>query len=199
MLQLVMDVNGKLNQSSSASVLHNLTVSPLRGTRFHALSGFFAVYNVLNLNPNDNLTTIMTLAQELCSHLWSGSKKFPGNRKYAEQFCFNVPYLASLVKDALCMGDTELIFGPGDVSWTLGAAIVEGKSAWLHILEAQDGSSSFQIMKVISSPILLIILFLFLSFIVYLYQVMPNAVTSASMSMKKTAAFFLSSSRRQSY
>ena len=27
--------------------------------------------------------------------------------------------------DSLCLGDKEIIFGPGDVSWTLGAALVE--------------------------------------------------------------------------
>lgn len=193
LLQLIMDMNGKVNFSSSESGLQNLIIFPLQGARFHALSGFFAVYDVLNLNPNENLTTIMTRARELCSHLWSGSKKFPGNRKYAEQFCFNVLYLASLIKDALCMGDTNLIFGPGDVSWTLGAALVEGKSAWLHTLEAQGGSSNFEIMKVISSPILLIILLLFLSFVVYLGQGMANAITCASMSLKKSAAFSLPS------
>ncbi|KAF9625059.1 hypothetical protein IFM89_017862 [Coptis chinensis] len=83
----------------------NLTVSPGLLARFHALSGFFAVYNVLNLSPRANSTTLLEKGWELCSQLWS-----------------------DLVEDVLCMRNTELIFGPGDVSWTLGAALVEGKS-----------------------------------------------------------------------
>ncbi|MFS7907161.1 putative nucleoside phosphatase GDA1/CD39, SWEET sugar transporter [Helianthus anomalus] len=41
--------------------------------------------------------------------------------------------MVSLLENTLCVGDKEIIFGPGDVSWTLGAALVEGKDLWLSV------------------------------------------------------------------
>ncbi|PIA61807.1 hypothetical protein AQUCO_00200062v1 [Aquilegia coerulea] len=185
-LQLVVDMSCKAHLSSSdSSTLRNLTVSPRRVVHFHALSGFFAVYNVLNLNPSANLTNILKRGQELCSRMWFDLKMIPGNEKYAGQFCFNVPYLASLIKDALCMADTEIIFGPGDVSWTLGAALVEGKPIWSSNSQAEDGTFTS---KVISSPILFVILFLCLSFMLFLCQVTRTAMMPTTMPIKKVAS-----------
>ncbi|CAI9280401.1 unnamed protein product [Lactuca saligna] len=65
--------------------------------RFHALSGFFAVYNLLNLNAEEANV----------SKIWE-----------------------KVIENVVCVGDKDIIFGPGDVSWTLGAALVEGKDLW---------------------------------------------------------------------
>ncbi|XP_042502053.1 probable apyrase 7 isoform X6 [Macadamia integrifolia] len=81
-LQLTADMNCKSLPSFNGTDSINSTASHLSVARFHALSGFFAVYNVLNLNPRANLSKIL---------------------------------------------EKEILFGPGDVSWTLGAALIEGE------------------------------------------------------------------------
>lgn len=145
----------------------NLTAITHSVTRFHALSGFFAVYNILNLRPRANLTKIWEKGQQLCSRSWTNS----GNQNYAGQYCFRVPYLASLIEDALCLGDREIIFGPGDVSWTLGAALIEGKYLWLSTIKSRSGILSLGSTWAISSPLFLFVLLLLLLFIVYHSQI----------------------------
>lgn len=69
--------------------------------------------------------------------------------------------MASLIEDALCFGDADIYFGPGDVSWTMGAALVEGKALWFP--EAQPRSLTPKISKVILSPIFLFVLLIYVS------------------------------------
>ncbi|KAK9117215.1 hypothetical protein Sjap_016162 [Stephania japonica] len=104
----------------------NLTSLPV--ARFHALSGFFAVYSVTNLTNSANLTSLVDAGRQLCSRSWLELKKLYGNQKYVERLCFQVTYITSLLDEALHMGSVEIIFGPGDVSWTLGAVLDEGKN-----------------------------------------------------------------------
>ncbi|KAL5544146.1 hypothetical protein UlMin_007930 [Ulmus minor] len=136
----------------------NLTAIALTA-RFHALSGFFAVYDKLNLSPKANLTKIWEKGQHLCSRSWADS----GND------CFRVPYMASVIEDALCIGDKEILFGPGDVSWTLGAALVEGETMWLDTATSQIINLTPS--KIISSPIFVFVLLLCVLSIVHCSQV----------------------------
>ncbi|KAI3956320.1 hypothetical protein MKW92_019737 [Papaver armeniacum] len=137
--------NCKGRSSSSNSTYSNLMSVPHPVSRFHALPGFFAIYSMLELNPRANLAKIWKKGEQICSGSWIDSKKISGNRKYADQFCFRVPYLASLLEDTLCLGDAEINFGPGDVSWTLGAALVEGEHKWLSNKEPQAGSYNLKL------------------------------------------------------
>ncbi|KAA8540797.1 hypothetical protein F0562_024284 [Nyssa sinensis] len=137
----------------------NLTAVTQPFTRFHALSGFFAVYNFLNLNPRANFTKIWEKGQLLCSRSWVELSNISGNQNYAAQYCFRVPYLASLIEDTLCLSDTEIIFGPGDVSWTLGAALVEGEFLWLS---STEGRTSILTPKNMGTKSSIIFLFIFL-------------------------------------
>ncbi|KAG5536937.1 hypothetical protein RHGRI_024387 [Rhododendron griersonianum] len=155
----------------------NLKAITRRVSRFHALSGFFAVYTKLNLSQRANLTKIWEKGQQLCSSQISIS----GNQNYAAQYCFRVPYLASLIEDALCLSNKEIMFGPGDVSWTLGAALVEGKFLWLN---SKDHSNIIHENNrgVIFSSIFLFIVLLSLLFIVYCCQLkfpMPSKRVAA--------------------
>lgn len=125
---------------------------------------------MLNLSPRANLTQLLERGQQLCSRSWADLKRISGNRNNAEQFCFRVPYLASLIEDALCLGDAEIFFGPGDVSWTLGAALVEGEYLRLSQTEAQAGRFTLNKVEVNSSPALFFVLFLCILFIVYCGQ-----------------------------
>lgn len=144
--------------------------------RFHALSGFYAVYTMLNLSPRANLTKIWEKGHQLCERSWTGSNS------YAEQYCFKVPYLASLVEDALCVADREIIFGPGNISWTLGAGLIEGKHLWQSSKYSAIGVLSLGNSRIISSPLLLFVVLLCLLLIVYYSQVklpMPGRKISA--------------------
>ncbi|KAL1371561.1 hypothetical protein AAHE18_01G141900 [Arachis hypogaea] len=133
--------------------LPNLTAIAHPIKRFHALSGFFFVYNKLNLSPRANLTM--------------------------------VAYMASLIDYGMCLGDVEVVFGPGDVSWTLGAAMVEGKFLWLNSTnrKAETIISTLKNVKVVSSPTLLFAVLVFVLLIVNCSQIklpMPSRRASAS-------------------
>ncbi|KAH7528436.1 hypothetical protein FEM48_Zijuj05G0071900 [Ziziphus jujuba var. spinosa] len=158
----------------------NWTALAHPAARFHALSGFFVVYDMLNLHPRANLTKIWENGQQLCSGSWANFSSVSGNQHNAGQNCFRVPYMASLIEDALCLGDREILFGPADVSWTLGAALVEGEFPW--IATTISNGTLIVNMDVISSPIVIFVLLLCLVVIVYRSQV------KLPMSGKKVAA-----------
>ncbi|GJS87543.1 probable apyrase 7 [Tanacetum coccineum] len=158
--------------SMSGENIPNLVGGTHSAARFHALSGFFAVYNLLNLSSSDNLSKIWDKGEELCSRSLSGLTNTPVQQKYAEYLCFRVPYIVSLINNTLCLGDREIIFGPGDVSWTLGAAMVEGKDMWLSdTSRAQSFISDLRFKRVIFSPYFLFVVLVFLLFVVYRSQI----------------------------
>jgi hypothetical protein len=148
----------------------NLTAVTLPSMRFHALSGFFVVHNTLNLSPIANLTKIWEKGQQLCSRSWANLSSISRDQNYAQQYCFRVPYMASLIEDALCLGDKEIVFGPGDVSWTLGAALIEGEQLLLRASKAQPSISTLKNVAM-SSPAVLFVLLLCLLFIIYHFQI----------------------------
>nr|KYP70251.1 Nucleoside-diphosphatase mig-23 [Cajanus cajan] len=155
--------------------------------KFHALSGFFLVYNKLNLSQRANLTMVWESGKQICSNLWSGLSSVSDNPNYAGQFCFRVAYMASLIEYGLCLGDVEMVFGPGDISWTLGAALIEGKFPWLNSAshKAHVIISTLRNVKVMSSPTFLFAVLLFLLLIVYCSQIklpMPSRRALAPVS-----------------
>ncbi|KAL7138945.1 hypothetical protein ABFS83_09G017200 [Erythranthe nasuta] len=140
----------------------NLTKNLHAVSRYHALSGFFAVYNALNLSRRANLTTMWEMGQNLCS----GQKRIHG------QDCFRLPYLISLIENALCLSDVEIIFGPGDITWTLGASLIETEFLWLHSGKSRNGVLFLKDrLTVIPSTLVTFVLLLFLMIIVYSCQV----------------------------
>lgn len=153
------------NFSSAGKESLNLTKSLHIVRRYHALSGFFAISNSLNLSQRANITKMWEPGQQVCSKSWADQTSI--NRQY----CFRVPNLASLVENALCMSGMEIIFGPGDVSWTLGAALVEGEFLWLNNNKSENGILTLKMKEMISSPILVFAVFLILLFIVYYSQI----------------------------
>uniref|UniRef100_A0A6N2K449 Apyrase n=1 Tax=Salix viminalis TaxID=40686 RepID=A0A6N2K449_SALVM len=160
-----------LNNCKTACLICD-TLNFMAGThpsrRFHALSGFFAVYNMLDLPPIANLTKIWEKAQQMCSKSWSDSSSTSRNQNIGK-YCFRVPYMASLIEDALCLGDNEIVFGPGDLSWTLGASLVEVEKPWPSSVDATI--LSLKSKEVLYSSVLLFLLLLFISFIVYYSQI----------------------------
>ncbi|KAJ0105316.1 hypothetical protein Patl1_18079 [Pistacia atlantica] len=150
----------------------NLTAITHPTGHFHALSGFFIVYNKLNLSSRANLTKVWEKGEQLCPRSWADLSYNPGNQNHAVQHCFQVPYMASLIGEALCLREAEIIFGPGDLSWTLGAALIEGRYLWQSTTKAQTSFSILKHTEVLSSPIFL---FLFLSFFYLLYIVVKSS------------------------
>ncbi|GAB4842756.1 hypothetical protein Ancab_012731 [Ancistrocladus abbreviatus] len=141
------------------------------GVSFHALSGFLVVYNMLNLTAKANLTKIWEKGQHLCSRSWGDFSNVSGNQYLGGQYCFMVFYVASVIEDALCLGNAEITFGPGDVSWTLGASFVNDERLWMRASEAHTSSSTLAYLELMSSPIWLFVFLLLLLFIVYNCQV----------------------------
>ncbi|EXB93584.1 Nucleoside-diphosphatase mig-23 [Morus notabilis] len=170
----------------SGSGILKLTAFAHRTLRFHALSGFFAVFDTLNLSPRANLTKIWEKGQRLCLRSWADKSSISGNQYYAGHYCFRVPYMASLIEDALRLGDKEIWFGPPDVSWTLGAALVEGESLWLTTSTPQNRTLTSYI-KIMSSPIFVFVVLVCLLLIVHRSQV------KLPMLGKKSAALVTSS------
>lgn len=170
----------------AGSGILKLTAFAHQTPRFHALSGFFAVFDTLNLSPRANLTKIWEKGQRLCLRSWADKSSISGNQYYAGHYCFRVPYIASLIEDALRLGDKEIWFGPPDVSWTLGAALVEGESLWLTTSTPQNRTLTSYI-KVMSSPIFVFVVLVCLLLIVHRSQV------KLPMLGKKSAALVTSS------
>ncbi|KAK9669470.1 hypothetical protein RND81_13G132700 [Saponaria officinalis] len=140
----------------------NLSIGTNPSERYHALSGFFAVYSMLNLTAKANVTKIREKAEHLCSSTWADQSNVAGS-----QYCFKILYLASLIDDGLCLGDNDIVFGPGDISWALGAALVKGE----HIWKSGNVLSTLQYAEIISSPIFLFVILSFLLFAVYHCQI----------------------------
>ncbi|GAV58318.1 GDA1_CD39 domain-containing protein [Cephalotus follicularis] len=168
--------NCKASLSSSVgSNILNLMAFTHRIEQFHALSGFFAVYKKLNLSPRANLTKIWEKGQKLCLKSWAAQSSLSG------LYCFRVAYMASLIEDALCLGELDITFGPGDVSWTLGAALAEGEYLWISTTRAHTSISTLR--NIEFSPVFLFVLLLCLLFIVYCSQIklpMPGKRGSAA-------------------
>ncbi|XP_068643715.1 uncharacterized protein [Aristolochia californica] len=90
------------------------TTSSYMVSCFHALSGFFAIYSTLNLNPKVNLTELLVRGEDY-SRSWEDLRNFYKTQHYAEESCFRMPNLAYLLDDTLCLGDMEIMSGLGNV------------------------------------------------------------------------------------
>ncbi|XP_052182883.1 probable apyrase 7 isoform X2 [Diospyros lotus] len=145
--------------SSNGSEMLNLAVTTHPVARFHALSGFYAVYTMLNLESRANLTKIWEKGQQICSKSWHELNSISGNQN-----------------------DKEIIFGPGDVSWTMGAALVEGELLWRSSSRDETSILTRTNTGVISKSIFLLFVLVCLLFIVYHRQVklpMPSRKKAA--------------------
>ncbi|CAI9112649.1 OLC1v1013122C1 [Oldenlandia corymbosa var. corymbosa] len=163
--------------SLAGSMLLNVTSHPNMTRHYNAMSGFFAIYSRLNLSRTANSTNMWETGEHLCPKLWSDHTSTSG------QDCFRVPYMASLIEDALCLRNVEVVFGPGDISWTLGAAMIEGDYLWHSTATSDSDIFSLRYYKMISSPFPLFVLLLFLLLVVHYNQVklpMPSRDASCA-------------------
>ncbi|KAL2936126.1 putative apyrase 7 [Bienertia sinuspersici] len=143
----------------------NVAINTKPRMQYHALSGFFVVYKKLNLTTKANMTKIWETAQHLCSSTWDDETNVSGS-----QYCFKVLYLASLIDDGLCLGDADITFGPGDISWTLGASLVEGERMWRTTIGPRTLIPTSQF-SILSSSIFLFTILVVLVCVVYYCQI----------------------------
>ncbi|KAF4362717.1 hypothetical protein G4B88_018335 [Cannabis sativa] len=149
--------------------LLNLTTFAHPSAHFHALFGFFAIYDKLNLSPKANLTRVWEKGQHVCSKSWADKSSVSGNQYYTAHYYFRAPYMAFLIEDSLCLNDKEIFFGPADVSWTLIAAFVEGEYLWLFTTTSLISTLNLHV-KFMSSPIFVFVVLVCLLLIVYRSQ-----------------------------
>ncbi|GLT77533.1 hypothetical protein SLA2020_491050 [Shorea laevis] len=153
--------------SHSGGNMLNPTEIAHHSRHFHALSGFFVVQNMLSLSPRASLTEIWETGEQLCSGSWTDSSSISEKQIYAGQYCFRLPYVASLLENSLCLGNSEIVFGPGDLSWTLGAALIEGEYLWLDTTKTHFTIPTLESIKILSSPVFLSVLFLLLLSLIF--------------------------------
>ncbi|MBA0585905.1 probable apyrase 7 isoform X1 [Gossypium raimondii] len=165
--QQFVDRNCEANSSpNGGNDMLKLTSIVHHSGRFHALSGFFVVYDMLNLSPRASVTEIWKKGEQLCSSSLTEWNIDFQRQKYAGYYCFRVSYVASVIEDALCLGNAEIVFGPGDLSWTLGAALVYQ----LDTREAFASISTIRNLKM-SSTVFLLVLLLSLFLVVHCTQI----------------------------
>lgn len=170
----------------------NLTKALHTVSRYHALSGFFAVYHALNLSQRANLTMMWEMGQKLCSSSWSDQNNINALS------CFRVPYLTSLLENALCLSGAEIIFGPGDVSWTLGASLIEGGFQWLRAEKSQDRAFTLKDTVMRPSTILMFVLLSSLLLIVYCCQIKLPMLGSKDFASRMSLPSYLCPKRQPS-
>ncbi|RWR73016.1 putative apyrase 7 [Cinnamomum micranthum f. kanehirae] len=181
-----LDCNSQSSLPNSTDLLNLTARRP--AIHFHALSGFFAVYNMLKINPEESTAEFMLRGQQLCSRSWEDIKRNYITRNYMEQSCFRVPYLLSLLQDGFCLNDSEITFGPGDISWTLGAALVEGEYLWSTKAESPTGSFILRKMKVIPCLLFLFALSLWCVAIRYCWKIKRSIALSMPISGRRGPA-----------
>jgi hypothetical protein len=84
------------------------------------------VWTFYNLPHAAPLADLSSAAQRLCARPWGDVAAQLGQHVNAERFCMWGPYVVELLGRGLGLAQDRLAIGGGDVSWPLGAALVEG-------------------------------------------------------------------------
>ncbi|XWS37513.1 hypothetical protein CRYUN_Cryun19dG0049200 [Craigia yunnanensis] len=89
--QQIVGRNCEANSSPyGGSNMLNLTGVAHHSGRFHALSGFFVVYYMLNLSPRASMTEIWEKSEQLCSRSLTELSITSQRQQYAGQYCFRM-------------------------------------------------------------------------------------------------------------
>ncbi|KAI3894322.1 hypothetical protein MKX03_029324 [Papaver bracteatum] len=139
-------------------------------------------------HPCLSLGFVLNHSCDGCTYSNLMSSPHPVSRFHAFSGFFAIQYARIESKRFCFPGDAEINFGPGDVSWTLGAALVEGEHKWLSNKEPQTGSYNLKLTKVIPYPISLFIICLCLVLIVYLDRVRQTSLLLVPVPGKKGAS-----------
>ncbi|GMH35514.1 hypothetical protein BSKO_03382 [Bryopsis sp. KO-2023] len=99
-----------------------------------ALNGFYVVWKFFELAGEAGVSGLEEVGKTFCQKEWSSAKKEFGDVVHLDKYCFRAPYAVELLQRGLGVQANGLTVMPEDVSWTKGAALVEGfrvKSSYL--------------------------------------------------------------------
>eukprot|EP00249_Psilotum_nudum_P021279 c28047_g1_i2 orf=510-2687(-) len=92
---------------------------------FYALSGFFVVYKFFNLSHASHFEDLMEKGKNFCGKTWKVAQASVIPQPFVEQYCFRAPYIVALLQEGLHLLEEQIIVGSGNMTWTLGAALLE--------------------------------------------------------------------------
>lgn len=90
----------------------------------------------------------------------------------------------------------EITFGPGDVSWTLGASLMEGEFLWLEDEKSRDIPFTLQDTIKRPSTILIFVLLSSLVLVVYCYQIKLPMPDRKSVAVRASLPSYMSPKRQ---
>ncbi|XP_058097229.1 probable apyrase 7 [Magnolia sinica] len=144
---------------------------PQPNGQFYAMSGFFVVFRFFNLTSDATLDDVLQKGQEFCNSTWEAAKNSVIPQPFIEQYCFRAPYIVSLLRDGLHITDSQVVIGSGNLTWTLGVALLEAG----HALWSRMEINSYKKLYAKLSPTILIgLLFVSLITVVCVLSCMGN-------------------------
>lgn len=91
-----------------------------------ALNGFYVVWKFFGLSGQDSFKALEKEGRKFCQKDWATVQKDMGNVVHLDTYCFRAPYVAGLLEKGLGIDPNQLTVMSDDISWTKGAALVEG-------------------------------------------------------------------------
>eukprot|EP00250_Pteridium_aquilinum_P011602 c20184_g2_i1 orf=375-2612(-) len=98
---------------------------PIPHGQFYALSGFFVVYKFFGLQPDAGFAELLNQGKDFCEKPWKKALNSVVAQPLVEHYCFRAPYVVALLQDGLHLKEEQITVGSGDMTWTLGAALLE--------------------------------------------------------------------------
>ncbi|EFJ20885.1 hypothetical protein SELMODRAFT_443766 [Selaginella moellendorffii] len=93
--------------------------------QFYAVAGFFVMYKFFGLSSKASLDDLLSKGQEFCGKPWPVARDSVDPQGFIDRYCFRAPYVVALLREGLHLRDEQVTVGPGDVTWTQGAALLE--------------------------------------------------------------------------
>ncbi|KAJ7544446.1 hypothetical protein O6H91_09G079700 [Diphasiastrum complanatum] len=93
--------------------------------QFYAVAGFFVMYKFFDLSPRSSLDELLSRGRQFCNMPWPKARDSVVPQPSIDRYCFRTPYVVSLLRDGLHIRDDQVMIGSGDMTWTLGAALLE--------------------------------------------------------------------------
>ncbi|GAX78358.1 hypothetical protein CEUSTIGMA_g5800.t1 [Chlamydomonas eustigma] len=93
--------------------------------RFLGISGFFVVWGFFGLKGDASTLQVIERSRTFTSRPWRDVQRELGENVNVERYGFWGPYAVKLLEEGLKIDSRRLTIGSGDVSWTLGASLVE--------------------------------------------------------------------------
>ncbi|KAG4988128.1 hypothetical protein GLYMA_11G089700v4 [Glycine max] len=130
---------------------------------FYVISGFYVVYRFFNLTSEATLDDVLAKGKGFCEKRWDVAKRSVAPQPFIEQYCFRAPYIASLLREGLHINDNQITVGSGNITWTLGVALLEAGKAF----STRFGLRDLEFFQMKINPLVLVPILL-LSFILLL-------------------------------